>query len=236
MAALNKREVLAWTTTSAVGYQIIAKICSGYMRNNVDSWNVSQKTKDTVKSTLFAQYVISTVNAIQSGAWGLYKFTQGQRRWDNPSGNSQSVVLINGYMLADLLLADNWISDPATVVHHLIGLTSISGLLLGNIGSAFQSDAELMEVSTVFLNIMWFLRTFEKTETKLYKFMSMSFLLLFFITRVVIYPLTLWRVRTQRPAEWAKLNIVLKFLLPGLFVLQLFYFYKILLKVKKQLQ
>ena len=230
---MTPTQVLTWTATSAIVHQIIAKLSKMYISSRIDSWKLSPETKQQVSSTMFLRYILSTINAIQSGCWGLYKFTQGSARWDDPTGNSESVALINGFQLADLLITDDWRNDKSTLLHHAVGIFSISGLLLGNIGETFMCDAELMELSSIFLNIMWFYKVFGKTNTKSYKIISVVFLLLFFVTRVVMYPLTLYRVREFRPDEWNKLNVAMKAILPMLWFLQLFWFRKIILIVKK---
>ena len=230
---MNVNEVVGWTAGSSVVFQLVAKLSTALLKRRVPSWNIPNETKAIVTGGMFSRYIISTINAALSSSWGIYKLSQGNRRWKDPSGNNKSVVLINGYLLADFLLADDWTTDFSNLFHHGIGISCISGLLLGNIAETFMPDVELMESSTVLLNIMWFLRTFNKTDTMLYKIVSIMFISLFFITRVVWYPYILLKVRSQYPEEWGKLNLFMKIALPSLWVLQVYWFRKIIALTKK---
>ena len=232
---MNVDEIILWTTSSSVVFQLIAKVSTGILKRLVPTWNITDETKEKVTGVMFSRYIISTINAIFTGAWGVYKLSLGSSRWITPYGNNEVVSIMNGYFLADFLL-DDWTSDLSNVFHHVIGLSSITGLLLGNIGETFMPDVQLMEISTFLLNMMWFMRTFNKTNNTSYKCISVLFLITFFILRIIYYPYVLLKICFDYPHEWIKLNLFMKCVIWSLWVLQVYWFRKIVALAKKSFQ
>mmetsp|Transcript_24120 Transcript_24120/g.30688 ORF Transcript_24120/g.30688 Transcript_24120/m.30688 type:complete len:233 (+) Transcript_24120:86-784(+) len=225
---MEVKEIATWTTASAVGYQLFAKLCRSVLRRIATRIDASAETKAVLSGKAFPTYILSMLNAIQSTGWALYKLSKGKERWNDLSGNRESVALINGYLLGDLLLTKRWSKDTATVLHHFTGISLITGLLVSDAAVSLYPDAEIMESSTIFLNIMWFLRAFGKTDNSFYRITLYAFALLFFVTRVVFYPYTIYQCRQNKPEEWEKVNPVMRYgALPSLWLLQLFWFRKI---------
>merc|ERR1712232_1173128 len=112
-------------------------------------------------------YLFSLINALQTSAVGLWKLSEGEARWSDSRGNRQRLSLLNGYFLADLFLAETWSGD--IIFHHSVGIITTTLMLAGDFGSTFWPDAQLMEISTIFLDIGQFLRAMGRQVSRVGK-------------------------------------------------------------------
>merc|ERR1712137_772132 len=88
--------------------------------------------------------------------------------------------------------------------------------------------AQLMEISTVFLDIGQFLRAMGKQNTKVGKAMMLAFVVSYFFCRVINYPVIIWNYSVVKSAEWNRMSFLLRrVLLLGFYLIQLYWFWKI---------
>lgn len=147
-----------------------------------------------------------------------------------------------GYMLHDCLatVAD-WSKYKDQTVHHL--------LTLGTLSASWQlaSNAQLrgyaglsplffvVDASTIFLNLMWLLRSAGRTNTRLYKFCVVAFILLFFLLRLVHAPNLVFNVLFKLPHIGSLLGGFMKPLFLLALALQFYWALQILSGIKKLL-
>lgn len=100
---------------------------------------------------------------------------------------------------------------------------------------------QITEISTLFLNLRWMLITEKRSEGKLYFLNQVVFGLLFFIFRVIYYPVMIYRGiqaygfldRKGYPNGKYYFNVTLCVLYTLLYFLQLFWFYKIVSSITR---
>ncbi len=84
-----------------------------------------------------------------------------------------------------------WIANKANLMHHILGLTLVGCAMAVVPDEADHAIAPflLVELSTLFLNAMWLLRTFGHGDTPAASLATYAFAASFFVTRVVGMPL-----------------------------------------------
>merc|ERR1712232_407797 len=121
-------EIIAWTSGSALAYQALFRLLRFGCAKLADSrLSLAKQTRTALRDRDQMLYLLSLVNALQSSAVGVWKFSKGEMRWNDSRGNRQSVALLSGYFLADLFLAETWSSD--VIFHHTVGLASTTLML-----------------------------------------------------------------------------------------------------------
>lgn len=81
-----------------------------------------------------------------------------------------------------------WAEDPAMVIHHTMGILLIGGTLQKPKVYPVVAPFAVIELSTVFLNIMTMLRMAEQDLSVAFKANLLAFVLTFFATRIVWMP------------------------------------------------
>ena len=84
-----------------------------------------------------------------------------------------------------------------------------------------------LEVSTIFLNAMWLLRTFGMTASPAFAFSKLAFVASFFVVRVVLLPLYIRHLKQHVEPVWTGLAVPGRGSLLGLCAMQFYWFAKI---------
>ena len=151
-------------------------------------------------------------------------------------------VLSAGYLLYDILVCFLLVKDKSalmkqTYLHHCLGLIGVLGsMYAGKWNISISSVSMITEISTIFLNFRTILILQKKGDTVLFKINLFLFVILFIISRILFYPVTIYRIYCgflildYESYERSKLivSIVLSALYCLLFFLQLIWFQKIL--------
>lgn len=144
------------TVTYQVMYQLSRYFCQIYFPI-FKTWSRSAQSK-------WLAYILSTINALLSVGYGLYVVSTGWKSF-KPHDHDIAAFSMYGYFLHDLihlLITQGTKIGPAEGFHHVmaIGLLSIY-FLFPNLGSYFPMY-QLVELSTLFLNLSWHLIKLKK--------------------------------------------------------------------------
>ena len=129
-------------------------------------------------------YIYSTIHSFMiSIACILYLFN-----YINVNLTSFFIDLSLGYTIFDLtvILSNTQMFDwKGTLIHHIAMLLLLSGreLFFDEVAIGLLS-----EISTIFLNLSWILYQSNKTDTKIFKIISILVLVSYFFTRVLNFP------------------------------------------------
>ena len=110
--------------------------------------------------------------------------------------------------LSDFLVTPLKSQTLENVLHHVIGVTIINAGVVA-VPAAMDAMATpmlLTELSTVLLHIMWLMRTFQRADSAAYTGTTLAFVLIFFLTRVVLLPAYVLHVRAKLPLVWRRLG------------------------------
>jgi hypothetical protein len=107
-----------------------------------------------------------------------------------------------GYFLYDTVTSLHTIRDyPADFVHHLISMSFIaSAMTTMDDGLRIMPFVTIIEVSTVPLNAMWFLRELGQDKTKFARSLGLAFVALYFFVRVFLQPLFMYAAYWKKPS------------------------------------
>ncbi|CDW75432.1 transmembrane protein 136-like [Stylonychia lemnae] len=160
--------------------------------------------------------------------------------------HSYAMVVTSSYLVYDLIVCLFLIRDNSglmyqTYIHHGLGL-------IGGVGSVYTGYCNVpIKISTPFLNMRQMLLTQKQGDTIWYTVNSILFALSFFLFRILFYPITIYRIFSgirnlqygqafQHLPSWIiQVTGILTFLYVGMFLLQVFWFKKILALVTRSL-
>lgn len=211
---------------SATMYKLMLELSKSITKFLHNQRILSDDTFAIVNQKDWHLYNLSLVNSLHSTIFSLKKLCKSN---SSESGNRTSIAIMNGYFLFDWSQQKHWWTDKANVIHHLGGMSLISSILWGNFGAPYYPNFQVLELSTIFLDFMWFFRKLGKESHFLCKLCKICFILSFFITRIIGYPYSLYRFQTDRPDEWNRTPLIIRRgLLPLMYFLQVYWFYRII--------
>lgn len=175
-------------------------------------------------------YGLSIVNAAAISGFGLYKLL-ACKDFGDVAHNFDAMCFLFGYLLHDLIATrHDWATHRANLFHHIAGLGLLTTVLANRTTVPLVPSFALVETSTVFLNIMWFMRVAHAQGSAAYKGCMAAFVSSFFLLRVVGMPYNLWRTRRQIPEAYRALGRA-RYCLHGLCALQWYWFSLVLKQV-----
>ena len=138
----------------------------------------------------------STVHAVVVSSLAIYVLAFGLLGTDRLFSTSAlgfAVMHITlGYFVGDFLVC-MWYpklrNDVGSTIHHLTGIIGLSMSLFHH-GKLmfFGIYREIAELSTPFVNIFWFLHTYDLKESRWYVFISAGMVISFFLCRIIVIP------------------------------------------------
>ena len=129
-----------------------------------------------------------------------------------------------------------------TYIHHVLAIGgSIGSIYMGLQFPQLCVVSYITEISTPFMNYRTMLIVQGKGKGMLFNLNMYSFGLLFLVFRVLFYPFTIYRliygyklIPASYPAYKYYISIILTMMYTSLYFLQLLWFYKIIISIKKQ--
>jgi hypothetical protein len=180
----------------------------------------------------FKSYVASLVNASLLFGWSARaQFLTSSAKEDNDRGIAVARYFL-GEMMYDSIVTFHLIRKrPSEFFHHVGGLVLLGALSQANVSGSQLKHALLCELSTVFMDVLWILRSMrgeQFKQTRLHSVLSVGFLLSFFATRVVWLPFVVNRAR-KSDKEFQQLwrNRIFRLFLCGILALQDYWFIEI---------
>ena len=160
-----------------------------------------------------------------------------------------SIAFSAGYILHDTcacLFLIKGLSTPLmkeTLVHHAFVLFgSIAAIYSGHMMITIGVASYFTEISTPFVNYRAFLLTHENSTSRFFSWNNLIFAGLFFLFRVCLYPFLIWRLGyalfsfhhmlSSDHTKWA-IMLALTVMYLALYLLQLFWFYKIVGSIRR---
>eukprot|EP00761_Pharyngomonas_kirbyi_P000160 gb/GECH01000160.1/.p1 GENE.gb/GECH01000160.1/~~gb/GECH01000160.1/.p1 ORF type:complete len:276 (+),score=43.55 gb/GECH01000160.1/:1-828(+) len=152
--------------------------------------------------TEWVSRLLSTVNAVVSVGLGAVVLYQDPHLYHHPVfGESRigtiTLSILAGYLLVDLVLtlqmAIHISAGYSTCIHHLVGLVA-SYLGVGHqFGVFYMLLFDLTEISTIFLNIRWFLAVLQYRKHQIYHLNNIILFVVFGLSRVILMiPFVMW--------------------------------------------
>ena len=129
-----------------------------------------------------------------------------------------------------------------TYLHHTLSIGgSLGSLYIGHHFPSLCVASFITEISTPFVNYRSIMLTQKQGHTQIFKLNLYIFGALFFLFRVLFYPVTTYRLiygykffTEAFPVVKYRVSIVLSVMYCSLFFLQLLWFYKIIMSIVKQ--
>lgn len=156
-------------------------------------WMYCCGSKYNGKKKLWFSFSLSTLHALIVAPIAVYLwFNNDEMCFINKDDqhNRLEFLLMKfmiGYLLSDFIWVSIWLSPLETNLHHIIGLLGLGSIIYfkrgGNMGMFFMAT----EISTVPLNLRWFLMHSEKKGLILI-LINVLFLFCFFIVRICGLP------------------------------------------------
>ena len=154
-----------------------------------------------------------------------------------------------GYILYDTcvcLFLIKGLSTPIvkeTLLHHaFVIFGSIAAIYTGHMMTTIGAASYLTEISTPFVNYRAFMLTHESGTSSFFSVNNLIFAGLFFLFRVCFYPFLIWRLGyalstfqhtlSSHQARWG-VTLALTGMYLALYLLQLFWFYKIVGSIRR---
>lgn len=183
-------------------------------------------------------YIISWIHAAVVSLFSFYSF--GTRSSDSATGllGLKVCSFSLGYFIHDFVATRHeWLKYKSHAFHHLLAFGIITPLLMTRSThlAKFYKQIGLLEISTVFLDQMWILRELDKENSKLYKANSLAFVVVFFLARIVYFPLIILHIFNGKAhqSELDKYGKVKWCFVPAI-VLQYYWFGQIVQNLRKQ--
>ena len=187
------------------------------------------------KQYLVFAYIVSTIHALIVGCWGLWllrdKDITERCLVDAPTDNWLLIHIIIAYLLADAICVVIWHSKYDIVVHHLL---SACGLIIAShyrIGYGICVRFAITELSTIPLNICWYLRKRPNTSKYVLGLAASILIIIFFLVRILPIPNMLQQCY---PQLWQHTQLPLFFLsihtITYMLVMNIVWFYRIVLQ------
>jgi hypothetical protein len=144
------------------------------------SWNIKQ-------NMLIASFILSTIHAIIVGLYGLIELPYQDSCLSAPSFSKDYTILelTMGYLISDLIFVA-WHQSPKSIIFHHI--FSTFGLGLGRyfgLGYGLGMTFLRTEISTIPLNICWFMKKANKDKGISMWIMGAILLLSYFLFRIL---------------------------------------------------
>lgn len=192
--------------------------------------------------------IVSCIHAVVSVALVAKALWTQPESVDNIFGHYNLVeialAITTGYLCADavvVLLHFNTISSPtSTVIHHLTAAILFVWSMAIGVAEADAAQTILMEVSTPFVNVRWFLAVLKLESTRLYQWNGALMTLVFFACRIIPMPRLIYRLVSAAQQTYlsnAHFDFAVALVL-GLTIgcaLNLFWFYLMMKGVRKHL-
>ena len=130
----------------------------------------------------------------------------------------------------------DWVEMRDYVFHHVVGtLGAQMSVVAGRYMTKFAMSIMLVELSTFFMNMRWRLLKHKMTESKYFVASSVTFMFVFFVTRILYFPMLILRfsqlnqltdLLTLHPFQYTSLLVLLVSAILLVF-LQFWWFYLI---------
>jgi len=208
-------------------------------------YSTPQKGLDDGKRNELPSFVASLVHHLVVAPVGLHLFFKDWARvpaeyltmdYALSFGGLWSVPFAFGYMAADSII----FTFPQLLkghyeyaMHHGAALTLFYGFVSTS-GAVvrFMPAIYLCECSGVIFATAWFVRNGGGRDTAFLKFLELSFAVVFFITRIINFPLSMYTLMNL-PTTMDSVGII-RFALFPLIVLQFYWFYMIIKTLEKK--
>lgn len=170
--------------------------------------------------------------AVPFSVWSLWRDAANVNTLDlDYSGIHRKMLSFSvGFFLADTWFARaDLLKSWDYSVHHLfaLALTWKAAGLRG--GTRFLSHFLVSEITTIFLDMLWFLRKLKAEDTRAFKIIGAIFTALYAIVRVYWLPYMSWSLFADHPRAWKGLGAV-AWTTVGVSALQVWWFSRIVSK------
>lgn len=223
-------DVVCLMSLSALVYNYTTSITSYFLDIYCDKY---REFNDSGKR-IFDSYVGSFYNALFTTTASIYYILYPYTVEDM----NTFVTIFAGYFLYDLSTSFNYSLSLVDIVHHLMAILPCFGYLFmenNAYHATFVPWLTLVEMSTVFLDIRWFLFNLDLHEKfpRLNYMVSILFAFSFGVTRIVILPLITIAIYLDENINDgdATISIIISSMVV-LCCLQIYWFVKIVKKIK----
>ena len=234
---------------STLGYYILRLV----LRDRLGRYTWYQALQGKADRTnLFELYILSIVNATGISAYSLWKiFGTGT---SNTVGATRLLATALGYFLHDFIaMRREFSNDWSMFFHHVFGIAVISNVnrscaIVSNLSCLTCCFTQVMvapketkryipmfgviELSTVFMSLMWLLRETGNNKGRFFKANLIMFATTFFGTRILLMPAKLKEAWTEK--DFQALGVA-KYMMAGLCGLNVYWFIKLVRMARGQL-
>lgn len=169
--------------------------------------------------------------AVPFSIWSLWRDTVNAGARDLDYGPHRAMLAFSsGFFLADTWFArKDLLKSWDYSIHHIFALALTWQAAAARGGSRFLSHFLVGEVTTLLLDLLWFLRKTGAEDTPLFKASGAAFTLLYAVLRVYWFPYFTHALLTKHTRVWDALGPV-AWATVGVSGLQVWWYYRILLK------
>jgi len=187
------------------------------------------------KANQWGSYALSFIHALWFASWSQYRLGWPPRLRPKTTDARRTCAITAGYFLEDSWSTRHeWTTKSQYAVHHALTL-GMSAMTLWNTGfTRFVYLWGLVEWSTVWLDIMWFVRTVYGEQSRAFKPVALTFVTTFFVCRMVWMPAVWIAVHKQYPDVLAKFGVT-KLFYNLCLVLQAWWFVVIIQNLRSKL-
>ena len=184
------------------------------------------------------------------GLLNSYVFNKGSIEWNQRCVSILNAILgvlgcamfsnyllasiMTGHVLWDLYYIIKNKGDISIIIHHAVYGAGTLYTLYSNKFMYVVPYVVIGELSTIFLELRWFLSNMKMKNSSVYKVTNSLFVVSFTTTRIVLYPFGLRKVISD-PGPWTFGMSSCLFALIAMYGLNLFWFSIILTKIRKML-
>ena len=151
-----------------------------------------------------------------------------------------AICVILGYFVHDAIASiPTWSTYPADVIHHLLAFAILGSGVRDPTLLRAAPHLGLVEISTVFLNLAWLCRELRSVESvkrpagAVYRASTLAFAGSFTLLRVLWWAYLLHRMRHDPEGRYGRFGRIPKAGLYAAYILQLYWFRRILSLVTK---
>lgn len=185
---LSNYGIVAMAAMSAAGFFML-RLTTRAILERFDWYGSIQR------HTSFELNVVGTLNAVVVASYGIHKCFLSPRGWRDVRGCHRICAWLLGYFVHDLCaMAPVWWKDPTLAQSHAVAIFCCGFVLRHPELRPFVAPLSVVEVSNVFLNLLWGLREAGLGQSQLSKLTLVLFVATFFASRVVWMPLVVSRV------------------------------------------